>query len=125
MQLPEVLPHFVASSDVSMFLLQNNSSGILLFGGEYYDGKSDKMRVYNALYVYHTEKGTWSRIKSPSGRASTRHAALLQFDAASTSSSNFADLDSMSGAQAHAGLRPGAPTRPYFTNNTCTSSVGS
>ena len=97
---------------MSITLLQNNSSGILLFGGEYYDGKSDKMRVYSDLYVYHTDKGTWSRIRSPSGRASTPHAALLHFDAASTSSIYSADLDSMSGARTHAGLRPGAPTRP-------------
>ena len=54
-------------SDVSIFLLQNNSFSILLFGGEYFDGKSDKMRVYNDLYVYHPEKGSWSQIRSPSG----------------------------------------------------------
>ena len=63
-----VMPHGLQLiSHVSIFLLQNNSSSILLFGGEYYDGKSDKMRVYNDLYVYHPEKGSWSQVRSPSG----------------------------------------------------------
>ena len=50
-------------------MLQKDSTDILLFGGEYYDGKNDKMRVYNDIYVYHPDKNTWTRIISPNGYA--------------------------------------------------------
>jgi N-acetylneuraminic acid mutarotase len=48
---------------------QKGSTDILLFGGEYYDGKTDKMRVYNDIHVYHPDKNTWTRIISPNGYA--------------------------------------------------------
>ena len=52
---------------MSQCVVQKDSTDILLFGGEYYDGKSDKMRVYNDIYVYHPDKSTWSGITSPNG----------------------------------------------------------
>ena len=38
-----------------------------MVGGEYYDGKKDKMRVYNDLFMYHPDKNTWTHIMSPHG----------------------------------------------------------
>ena len=38
-----------------------------MFGGEYYDGKVDKMYVNNDLFLYNTAKGTWKQIASPHG----------------------------------------------------------
>lgn len=52
-----------------LLVLQKDSTDILLFGGEYYDGKNDKMRVYNDIYVYHPDKNTWTHIISPNGYA--------------------------------------------------------
>lgn len=52
---------------VCFLTLQKDSTNILLFGGEYYDGKNDKMRVYNDIYVYHPEKGNWTQIVSANG----------------------------------------------------------
>ncbi len=48
-------------------VLQKDSTDILLFGGEYYEGKNDKMRVYSDIYVYHPDKGSWTHIISPNG----------------------------------------------------------
>lgn len=52
---------------VCFLILQKDSIDILLFGGEYYDGKNDKMRVYNGIYVYHPDKGNWTQIVSANG----------------------------------------------------------
>jgi N-acetylneuraminic acid mutarotase len=41
-----------------------------MFGGEYYDGKKDKMHVYNDLFMYHPDKNTWTQIMSPHGSVS-------------------------------------------------------
>lgn len=41
-----------------------------MFGGEYYDGKKDKMHVFNDLFMYHPEKNTWTQIMSPHGSVS-------------------------------------------------------
>ena len=38
-----------------------------MFGGEYWDGKQDKMHVYNDLFLYSTSKGNWKQIISPHG----------------------------------------------------------
>ena len=52
---------------MSQAVLQKDAVDILLFGGEYYDGRNDKMRVYNDIYVYHPDKGSWTHIISPNG----------------------------------------------------------
>ncbi|EIE25653.1 galactose oxidase [Coccomyxa subellipsoidea C-169] len=44
-------------------------TNILMFGGEYYDGKKDKMHVNNDLFLYHPDKNTWTQIMSPHGPA--------------------------------------------------------
>ena len=49
--------------------LQKDTTNILLFGGEYYDGRADKMRVYNDLFLLNTAKCTWTKITSPQGCA--------------------------------------------------------
>lgn len=60
-------------------VLQKGSSDILLFGGEYYDGKNDKMRVHNDLYVYHPDKGNWTRIISPNGQVAGLSSVLREY----------------------------------------------
>ena len=45
--------------------LQENE--VCLFGGEWYDHKTDKTFVYCDLYVLNVEKQTWRRVVSPSG----------------------------------------------------------
>jgi N-acetylneuraminic acid mutarotase len=58
---------------------------LLMFGGEFYDGKRDKMLVYNNLYLYHSGKNTWTQITSPNGCVPSTltwaksHASLLVF----------------------------------------------
>lgn len=47
--------------------MQRESWDILMFGGEFYDGKADKMYVNNDLLLYNTAKGTWKQIASPRG----------------------------------------------------------
>lgn len=37
----------------------------LLHGGEWYDGKQDKMRVYGEVYRYHAGKREWTHILIP------------------------------------------------------------
>lgn len=54
-------------SHVCFLIPQKDSIDILLFGGEYYDGKNDKMRVYNDIYMYHPDKGSWTQIVSANG----------------------------------------------------------
>ncbi|CAL8469827.1 g9369 [Coccomyxa elongata] len=54
-------------------------TNILLFGGEYYDGEKDKMRVYNDIYLYHPDKNTWTQVMSPHGPAPrSSHQAVVQ-----------------------------------------------
>ncbi len=43
---------------------------ILLFGGEYTELTSGKVRVYNDLYVFHADKQRWTQVVSPNGCAS-------------------------------------------------------
>ncbi len=40
---------------------------ILMFGGEYTELTTDKVRVYNDLYIYNTDKGRWRKVTSPQG----------------------------------------------------------
>ncbi|KAK9845440.1 hypothetical protein WJX81_006475 [Elliptochloris bilobata] len=42
---------------------------ILLFGGEYYDSKADKMRCYNDIFIYSPRKDRWTQVISPGGPA--------------------------------------------------------
>ena len=49
--------------------IQRETTNILMFGGEYYDGRADKMRVYNDLFLFNTAKCTWTQITSPQGCA--------------------------------------------------------
>ena len=40
-----------------------------MFGGEYYDGRADKMRVFNDLFLFNTAKCAWTQVTSPQGCA--------------------------------------------------------
>ena len=60
--------HFqYATSRAEFAAVQRETYDILMFGGEYWDGKQDKMHVYNDLFLYSTAKGTWKQIISPQG----------------------------------------------------------
>ncbi|KAK9823375.1 hypothetical protein WJX72_002326 [[Myrmecia] bisecta] len=41
------------------------SGSILLFGGEWYDGKKDQTHTYSDFYAFNPEKQTWQQIKIP------------------------------------------------------------
>jgi N-acetylneuraminic acid mutarotase len=41
------------------------SGELILFGGEYYNGK--KVEVYNELYRWNIEKNEWRKVESPNG----------------------------------------------------------
>lgn len=50
----------------------------LLHGGEWYDGKQDKMRVYGEVYRYHAGKREWTHILIPnSPQPRSAHQAVL------------------------------------------------
>ena len=37
----------------------------VLYGGEWYDGKQDKMRVFGNVFRYQAEKGSWTLVTIP------------------------------------------------------------
>ena len=49
------------------FLSSLQGMDIVMHGGEYYDGDTDKMLVYGDLFVYSTSQGTWKHIITPGG----------------------------------------------------------
>lgn len=48
-------------------LVSYKDKDLILYGGEYYDSDKDKTHVYGDVYVYSTDKGTWSHIHTPGG----------------------------------------------------------
>ena len=38
-----------------------------MYGGEYYDGGTDKMHVYGDVFVYSTSQATWKQVSIPGG----------------------------------------------------------
>ena len=40
---------------------------IVMHGGEYYDGGTDKMHVYGDVFVYSTSQATWKQVSIPGG----------------------------------------------------------
>lgn len=44
---------------------------LLGYAAEYYDGKADKMRCYNDLFIYSPKKDRWTQVVSPGGCACT------------------------------------------------------
>mmetsp|Transcript_35362 Transcript_35362/g.89532 ORF Transcript_35362/g.89532 Transcript_35362/m.89532 type:complete len:561 (-) Transcript_35362:2296-3978(-) len=53
---------------------------IIMFGGEVTELESGKVRVYNDLYRYNTDKGRWTRVTSPKSPAprSAHQAAIVK-----------------------------------------------
>lgn len=40
---------------------------LIMYGGEWFDGATDKTYVYGDLYLYDTGKDRWKKIDAPSG----------------------------------------------------------
>ena len=47
--------------------LRTQENEIVLFGGEFYDHRTDKTHVYSDLYVLNVDKQTWRHVTSPNG----------------------------------------------------------
>ena len=71
----------VLSSNVDSCFLHSemqNDKEIILFGGEWYDGDSDKMYIYADVYILNTEKMNWRKVISPGGPLPrTSHQAVV------------------------------------------------
>ena len=52
---------------------------MLLFGGEFYDTKTDRMRVFNDLFIYTIEEDTWTQLNIPHGYGLLTCHAILKF----------------------------------------------
>ena len=49
---------------------------LLLYGGEFYDGKQDKMRVFGDVFLYNIQQSSWTHVLIPNRcRACACHGA--------------------------------------------------